>query len=124
MRPSGSMEATENRRRQETGISRLILSVLILSRMVQVAHPPSAVSAKTGRSRGSSARSFFWPSIAGPKPARARLRERAGDWASGGGLQHLRERRMAQLLERFAVAYATDKCRQVNFCHRSPQPNQ
>jgi hypothetical protein len=26
----------------------------------------------------------------------------AGDWASGGGLQLLRERRMAQLLERFA----------------------
>jgi hypothetical protein len=37
-----------------------------------------------------------------PKPTRARLRERAGDWASGGGLQLLRERRMAQLLERFA----------------------
>jgi len=45
---------------------------------------------------------LFWPSITGPKRARSRLRERAGDWASSGSLQLLRERRMAQLLKRFA----------------------
>src|SRR4029453_5164601 len=43
----------------------------------------------------------FKNSITGPKRARSRLRDRAGDWSSGGGLQPLRERRMAQLLERF-----------------------
>jgi hypothetical protein len=43
----------------------------------------------------------FKTSITGPKRARSRLRERAGDWASGG-LQLSRERRMAQLLEGFA----------------------
>src|SRR5262249_42034761 len=45
---------------------------------------------------------LFRPSIADPKRARSCPGERAGDWASGGGFQFLRERRMAQLLERFA----------------------
>jgi len=45
--------------------------------MVQVAHPPSAVSAKTGRSRGSSARSFFLAVYRRPE-ARPRTSQGAG----------------------------------------------
>jgi hypothetical protein len=92
----GSMEATENQRRQETGISRLIISVLILSRMVQVAHPLCAVSAKTGRSWDPSARPFF--GRLSPARSAPALVSGSGRWASSGGLQLLRERRMAQLL--------------------------